>query len=276
MLSISLAPLAELLLLPDPPPALCLRNKTLHLIRHAQGTHNAAEAEAAASRLHLLDPTGRHAELHAAHGEAWVLLEEATARRHWDAPLTPAGREQAYALRRSLRAAALRLDGVVSSPFRRTLQTALLALPQLEQAATAFQLGADSLAPPPITATDLVRERVGPYTCDGRLTVAELKAIFPAPIPINFSHVENEDRYFAEHPESGPQEDELVERRANAALEWIMALPDHMHRLALVTHLHFLEALARLHPKMDQRRFLNAEHRVVILCETASQRKLEL
>ena len=64
---------AELLLLPlsaELPASGCARNKTLHLIRHAQGTHNAAEEAAAAEQLHLLDATGEHARLLRDHGMA--------------------------------------------------------------------------------------------------------------------------------------------------------------------------------------------------------------
>lgn len=173
----------------DPPLPHCVRNKSLHLIRHAQGTHNEAEEEAASSSLHLQDPTGRHAELERIHGEAWVLLEEASGKKYWDAPLTATGREQAYALRRWLRGINLQVDAILSSPFRRTLQTALLSIPQLEQAATTFSLSGVSFPPPPIIATDLVRERIGPYTCDARSSVSELESEFQNATTIDFSHV---------------------------------------------------------------------------------------
>ena len=128
-----------LLLLMHPSAHSCTRNKTLHLIRHGQGTHNAAEESAAELKLHLRDPA--HQLLHAGHGTGWILLEGASGRRYFDPPLTPAGRDQAYALRTKLRQDSFRVDAIVSSPFRRTLQTALLSLPQLEAAATTFDLG---------------------------------------------------------------------------------------------------------------------------------------
>ena len=46
------------LLLPDDEKAAeCAGNKTLHLIRHAEGTHNAAEEEAERKQSALDDPT---------------------------------------------------------------------------------------------------------------------------------------------------------------------------------------------------------------------------
>jgi broad specificity phosphatase PhoE len=153
-----------LLLLPHPVVASssqCIRNKTLHLIRHAQGTHNEAEESAAEIKLHERSPADT--QLHAQHGKAWVLLESVSGRKHWDAPLTPIGREQAYALRASLRHDPdFLVDAVVSSPFRRTLMTALLSLPQLEALATSFDIGETAQRPTPeVTTTDLLRERIG-------------------------------------------------------------------------------------------------------------------
>ncbi|KAL3897639.1 MAG: hypothetical protein SGPRY_013013, partial [Prymnesium sp.] len=191
MLALPLLSLSQLLVLParsDLASSGCGRTRSVHFIRHAEGTHNAAEAEVEASRLHLRDATGVHAALYDAHGTGWVLLEEVSGKTYWDAPLTPAGREQAYALRRSLRTANLQIDAVFSSPFRRTLQTALLSLPQLEQSATTFQLNDSIAQPPPIIVSDLLRERVGPYTCDARLSVNELQSIFNNSMSIDFTH----------------------------------------------------------------------------------------
>ena len=55
------------------------------------------------------------------------------------------------------------VDAVALSPMRRTIETALLGLPQLEAACTAFGWAHDDdpTKPPPMLATDLLRERCG-------------------------------------------------------------------------------------------------------------------
>ena len=82
-------PKGDIVVLPPPfrqPPGGCARNKTLHLIRHAEGTHNAAEEEAKELKLHT--KSKRHTELQKQHGDAWVLLEEVSGNDYWDAPLS--------------------------------------------------------------------------------------------------------------------------------------------------------------------------------------------
>lgn len=107
----------------------CTRSMELHLIRHAQGTHNLAEEDAHASGSHRAHQ--EHTHLFEEHGKAWVLLEKVSGRTHWDAPLTDEGWRQAVRLRREIETSDQSFDLVVASPMRRTLQTALAALPQL-------------------------------------------------------------------------------------------------------------------------------------------------
>lgn len=103
-------------------------------------------------------------------------------KRYWDPPLTARGRHQAYSLRHSLIGMhpSFRVDEVVTSPFRRTLQTALLGLPQYEAFVTSFPLRNDAeevqRPPPAITVTELLRERVGGYTSDARSDLTTLAA----------------------------------------------------------------------------------------------------
>ena len=65
------------------PTMACMRNKTLHLIRHAEGWHNTDELEAEAALksgtatwngLNLQDP--KNLELRKSYGIAWTLLEQ--------------------------------------------------------------------------------------------------------------------------------------------------------------------------------------------------------
>ena len=53
------------------------------------------------------------------------------------------------------------VDAVALSPMRRTIETALVSLPQLEAASTTFAWahGADPPRTPPMVATELLRER---------------------------------------------------------------------------------------------------------------------
>jgi len=87
----------------------------VHLIRHAQGTHNLAEDEAHAAAAHAASEN--HAALHADHVTAWVLLEEVSGRAHWDAPLTAEEWRQAATLRREVEGLGLTFDQVREAPI---------------------------------------------------------------------------------------------------------------------------------------------------------------
>ena len=110
-------------------PAPALRCKTVHLIRHAQGTHNAGEERAERQRHY--EAKEEWSALRKEHGVAWHLLERVSGRTYWDPPLTHKGRRQAAALRNALRTTNVSFDAVYSSPFRRTLQTAMIGIPQV-------------------------------------------------------------------------------------------------------------------------------------------------
>jgi hypothetical protein len=114
------------------------------------------------------------------------LLEKNSGHKYWDARLTPAGEVQCAQLKESIRGdnvwsfkKPLNLDLVVVSPLTRCLQTATLSLGR-----------ADDPQAPPFVATELCRERVGPYMCDGRRKLSELKDEFPG---VDFSLVETEE-----------------------------------------------------------------------------------
>lgn len=253
----------------------CLRNKTLHIIRHAEGHHNADEVAAEREQVHTLDPV--HTQLREEFGIAWMLLERVSGRKYHDPLLTAAGREQAYALRSSMRANGedAAIDLVVFSPMRRTISTALLGLPQLETCAASFELEppvAPTAAVPRMVATDLLRERVGPFMCDSRLSRTELEATYArlgGNASIDFSEVSELDEMFAEGAERDEPEvgSKLLAARAAAAIEWLAALPDEARSVAVVGHKHILGAVSSLHPRtVSQRPFRNAERRMMTLC----------
>jgi broad specificity phosphatase PhoE len=256
------------------PPGPCSRNKTLHLIRHAEGLHNVDELTAERDQVYLKDPY--HARLREEFGIAWVLLERVSGRKYHDPLLTPLGREQAYQLRSALRAEGdFAVDAVVSSPMRRTIETALLSLPQFEDAASSFRLEAPGSPPqlPDFLVSDLLRERVGPFMCDSRLTRSELEREYGSlrlGLQIDFAGIEEADEMFANglerhEPEVGSAR---LANRAATALEWILdSVPGS--NVAVLAHKHILAALVSKHAGVSQRPFDNAERRTVVLCEAA-------
>lgn len=252
---------AQYALTVEPPAAgACVRAKELHLIRHAEGTHNAAEL--AAERKGLHKKNARHAELHAQHGIAWMLLEEVSGLRYLDPPLTALGRSQAAELRAELERSDVRFDVVASSPFRRTLETATRGIPQLQAEPPSI----------PMVTTDLLRERVANFTCDSRLPVSGLREAFPH---ASYEGVSESDEPFLYDKEDGPDSAERVRARAARALEWLLALPPEQHVVAVVSHSHFLLSLTSLFQstlgaELAHRRFRNAERRVMHLCQPSS------
>ena len=260
----------------------CVRNKTLHIIRHAEGHHNADELEAERSQIHLKDPA--HAKLREEYGIAWMLLESVSGRRYHDPLLTPKGREQAYQLRSTLRSDhAFAADVVVFSPMRRTIETALLSLPPLEAVATSFPINphlSDESPPPRLIASDLLRERVGPFMCDSRLSRTELQREYAGlglNVTVDFSDVAELDEMFAEGGERDEPEvgSPRLATRAAAALAWIHTLPEA--RVVVVAHRHILHAMTSLYPNgVSEAPFANAERRAYLLCEEPSEPNAEI
>ena len=219
----------------------------------AQGTHNAAE------EVTKLEPPDR------------ALLEENSGRTYWDAPLTPKGQAQAAALRRSLQAerrlsppaaasggadgaAVPRLELVVSSTLRRALETATIV----------FDTASRNSKPAGVrwVATELCRERVANFTCDGRSDRSALQQQFPH---FDFGEVAEEaDPMWAEKEEEGGER--RCKARAVAFAEWVLARPEH--HIAVVSHGHFLrhlfEQLSRGGGTVE--RLKNAEMQQMVLC----------
>ena len=258
----------------------CANNKTLHLIRHAEGWHNVDEIEAetaftagAAGWRGIDFRDERNVALRDKFGIAWTLLEQVTGRKYHDPHLTPKGREQAYSLRSRLRQdLSFAVDVVALSPMRRTIETALLALPTLEAASSAltWSHGDDPPRPPSIVATDLLRERCAHFMPDSRLPRSALERVFGslgANATIDFTSVEEADALFADGSERHEPEvgSALLAARAAKALNWLATHPGR--NVAVVSHRHFLAALVGLSPStISQRPFQNAERRTALLC----------
>ncbi|KAJ1639435.1 histidine phosphatase superfamily [Pavlovales sp. CCMP2436] len=219
-----------------PPDWACAKSKTLYLIRHAEGTHNEAESAEEAR------PTHRGA---------------ATGARYRDPPLTATGSRQAERLFDEMDARSLHIELVTTSPMRRTLQTAHIGIPHLRGAATT-----------PAVATDLLRERVGPYTCDQRVEKSSLASEFAG---VDFSEVDEQDWMTSTAQEYGPNEGALLAERAERAVEWLLGRPEQ--HIAVVSHQHFLRALTKL--SVDSPAgglsFRNAEIQTFHLCERTQQ-----
>ena len=276
----------------------CARSRDVHFIRHAEGTHNLAEREATRDGLHKTNASWT--ALEAKHGVAWILTTEATGMAHYDAELTVAGARQAANLGAALQNSqqlvplgyvGLEVDAVCSSPFRRTLQArahfgvsprtadgppppadAHPQVPALRE--KIVEIGGwptAAAARARVLASDLLRERVAEYTCDGRLKVSELRSrafgnATAADVPdVDYAGVSEEDEMYASGREDGPDEAKLLAARARKAAEWLLAQPPpptacdakgwapregDVHgrgarrcTLAVVTHQHLLLAL---------------------------------
>eukprot|EP00658_Telonema_sp_P-2_P056402 TRINITY_DN44859_c0_g1_i1.p1 TRINITY_DN44859_c0_g1~~TRINITY_DN44859_c0_g1_i1.p1 ORF type:complete len:279 (-),score=72.35 TRINITY_DN44859_c0_g1_i1:367-1203(-) len=225
---------------PNPPATLTVypvsRCKMLYLVRHAEGYHNQAKAQA--------EREGTHTP------PAAVLWENTTGRKYWDAKLTPEGEKQCDDARLKMLvspAAFSEPELVLVSPLTRTLQTATLL----------FKAGSRQFV-----ASELCREKVDVYVCEGRRNVTELRPEFGH---VDFSAVEtNQDSWFYDNKE----DDAAVQARAMAFLELIRSRKEQT--IAVVSHKKFLQNLlkaASIHDQPTQRIFANAEVRAYQLCD---------
>ncbi|KAK4866179.1 hypothetical protein LT330_008520 [Penicillium expansum] len=162
----------------------------IHCVRHAQGFHNLSHAN-----HHLPDPE-----------------------------LTPLGEEQARALGASFPALE-NIQLILSSPLRRTIQTALLAFPS--------HVGDGSLQviawPEVQEASDLI--------CDTGRDLLDIKAEFEK-LPVDFTMVE--PGWHIKQGKWAPVMGRLLER-AQLAREWLRQRPEK--EIVVVSHgcfLHFL------------------------------------
>ena len=122
--------------------------KILHLIRHAEGTHNLNEEE---SKLPL----------------------------HFDAKLTERGVAQCNQLAKRTRD--LDVEAVVVSPLTRTLETSILSFPHLYKSNAIGDDGSDSSNEKtvvPFVAYEEWRETVN-FLCDCRSSLTQLKQLYP-------------------------------------------------------------------------------------------------
>jgi len=183
--------------------------KLLSLVRHAQGFHNQAKANATRDKTH--DPP--HA----------VLFENTTGKLYWDAELTKKGRKQCNNRRLNLlvsEAAFSEPEVVLVSPMRRTLHTATLIYGRGSR---------------PFIATEWAREKIDAYVCEGRSSLSQLRKGYSH---VDFSAVETEeDTWFY----NAKEDDHAVQHRARMLLQ-LVASRSEKH-IAIVSHKHFLRNL---------------------------------
>mmetsp|Transcript_14863 Transcript_14863/g.19495 ORF Transcript_14863/g.19495 Transcript_14863/m.19495 type:complete len:314 (+) Transcript_14863:125-1066(+) len=185
------------------------RTKTVHFVRHAEGTHNEAN--------------------HAYGDNTPVIYSTEGSWRFMDAHLTNKGIQQCVTARQSL-LGDVKPQLVVVSPFTRTLQTAHIMF-----CAKGY----------PFLVHDLCRERSGKYTCDKRRTkseiVNELSPMFDATNDSidfdSFAYANEEDEDWEEDRES----DESVTLRAIRMMQWLATRPEK--EIAVVTHSSWLKHL---------------------------------
>jgi broad specificity phosphatase PhoE len=187
------------------------RTKTIHFVRHAEGTHNAANRIAGDDTPVTYDTEG-----------AWV---------YQDAKLTATGIQQCLTARTTL-LTGIHPELVVVSPFSRTLQTAHIMFG-----------GAHA----PFLVHHLCGERRGKFTCDKRRDKAEivheLKPVFDYTgdrIDFDsFGYPTDSDEEWTETREP----DDSVTARAIAMMQWLGTRPEK--DIAVVTHSSWLKHLFR-------------------------------
>mmetsp|Transcript_3546 Transcript_3546/g.4767 ORF Transcript_3546/g.4767 Transcript_3546/m.4767 type:complete len:303 (+) Transcript_3546:90-998(+) len=187
------------------------RTKTIHFVRHAEGTHNEAN--------------------HAYGDNTPVTYSTDGSWRYMDARLTDKGIEQCVTARETL-LTDVNPQLVVVSPLTRTLQTAHI------------MFGGKDL---PFLVHDLCRERHGKYTCDKRRTKTEIlqdmKPIYESTNDIidfnSFAYASEEDQDWGEHREP----DDSCTGRGIKMMQWLATRPEK--EIAVVTHSSWLKHLFR-------------------------------
>nr|AFK36395.1 unknown [Lotus japonicus] len=232
------------------------RSKTLHLVRHAQGSHNVAGEK---------DP------------EAYLSYD------YLDASLTPLGWNQVDNLREHVKSSGLSkgIELVITSPLTRTMQTAVgvfggeastdgIDSPPLmiDNAGDSARPAISSLNSPPFLAVELCREHLGVHPCDKRRSITEYRNIFPA---IDFSLIEiDEDILWKPDVR---EKNEEVAATGLRFLEWLWTRKEK--EIAVVSHSGFLfHALSAFgndcHPTVKNEictHFANCELRSMVIVD---------
>lgn len=182
--------------------------KILHLIRHAEGTHNVKREYRSPEQL--------------------------------DAVLTPRGVEQCQKIAERVAAKGLKVECIISSPMSRALQTAMHSFEPIWSKNHDDKINPSSKM---IFAHEEWRETVN-YICDVRRPIDTLRSVFPMVDFGNMRHDKGDpiwayyeqqfgcDVTYAGHRES--QDAEALQRRVREAWEVISQRPERS--IAIVSH----------------------------------------
>mmetsp|Transcript_10245 Transcript_10245/g.19676 ORF Transcript_10245/g.19676 Transcript_10245/m.19676 type:complete len:300 (-) Transcript_10245:161-1060(-) len=191
---------------------LARRSKIIHFIRHAEGTHNAANR---------------------AYGDDTpTVFSTPRSEKYTDAPLTDRGIQQCLEARYGVLLSGVKPELVVVSPLTRTLQTAHIMF---------HSRGL------PFIVHDVCRERWGRYTCDKRRRASEvikdMQVLYGTTHENidfkSFAYCDEDDTKWTEKRET----DESCCERGVALLHWLATRPEK--EIAVVTHSSFLRHLFR-------------------------------
>ncbi|XAR48472.1 hypothetical protein NMG60_11031298 [Bertholletia excelsa] len=228
--------------------------KKIHLVRHAQGIHNAEKDH-----------------------KKYLLPE------FFDAHLSPLGWQQVDNLRKHVQASGIsqKIELVITSPLLRTMQTATgvfggegyvdgVDVPPLMVANTgnSSRPAVSSLKCPPVLAIEDCRERLGIHQCDKRRSISEYKNLFPA---IDFSLAKSNDDVLWK-PDIRENDEEMA-ARGMKFLNWLLTRKER--EIAVVTHSAFLtQTLSAFgndcHPSIKSemcKTFNNCELRSLVLVD---------
>ena len=183
--------------------------KTVHFIRHGQAVHNWLAAKLGAKKCGCKRSTPDGTDSPKADCPY-------NAPAAFDPPLTEEGREQAEKLMGVARGVQL----IVSSPLRRTLQTALHAFS-----------GVDA----PVIAHEDLREQVGMHQCDRRRDTDAIRAEFGERVCLAGLRPADELWSLQREPKDS------VADRSTRFIQWLMERPEH--EIAVTTHHHTLLVL---------------------------------
>lgn len=215
---------------------LAKRTKTIHFVRHAEGTHNQVNRMAGSDLPVTYSTDG-----------SW---------RHMDARLTAHGIQQCVTVRKTL-LRDVNPQLIVVSPFTRTLQTAHILF------------GGDRI---PFVVHDGCRERSGKFTCDKRRPkthiVQDMQPVYDYTQDTidfdSFGYPTEEDENWSPEREA----DEHVTQRAIAFVQWLATRPEQ--DIAVVTHSSWLKHLFRAFGEQVTRKDQQNLHRLAGNAEVRS------
>jgi len=178
--------------------------RTVLLVRHGEGDHNAAERRLGS--------------------EQWENVE-AKSDKYFDANLNGVGLRQCEDLNKAFQLSlksGLQVDVIIVSPLSRAIQTAKYGLASIWKKV-------------PIYAVEMSRERFGKNICDKRKSVTTLKKEFPE-VNFDFFMEGEDDTWFSPERET----DEQIDQRVTYFYNWLLRAPKDWRSVVIVGHSSFM------------------------------------